>query len=122
MIKKNIYKWHRTASLIIAIPVLLWAISGFMHPIMTNIRPKVASQFITSVVIDSTKIKVPLQNALTNNKIDSFQSFRIIHIDTNWFYQVKVHHQDELVYLSTQTGKLLKKATGFMLNTLPAIF
>jgi hypothetical protein len=40
--KKKIYQWHRTTSLIIAIPVILWAASGFMHPIMTTIRPKVA--------------------------------------------------------------------------------
>jgi len=35
--RKNIYKWHRTLSLIIALPVVRWAASGFMHPIMTNI-------------------------------------------------------------------------------------
>lgn len=107
--KKNIYKWHRTSSLIIAIPVLLWAISGFMHPIMTNVRPQLSTQFMPPTVIDSSKLKIPLQDALSINHIDSFQSFRIVHIDTNWFYQIKMLQQDELLYISTQTGKTLKK-------------
>ena len=107
--KKNIYKWHRTSSLIIAIPVLLWAISGFMHPIMTNVRPQLSTQFMPPTVIDSSKLKIPLQDALSINHIDSFQSFRIVHIDTNWFYQIKMLQQDELLYISTQTGKTFKK-------------
>ena len=61
MLRKNIYKWHRTTSLIIAIPVFLWALSGFMHPIMTTFRPKVGTQFLPPQAIDSSKIKLPLQ-------------------------------------------------------------
>lgn len=105
--KKKIYSWHRTASLIIAIPVLLWAASGFMHPLMTNIRPKVATQWMMPKVVDSAKIKVPLQEALLKNHIDSFTNFRLIHIDTNWFYQVQRGRDKEPVYLSTLTGKSL---------------
>ncbi len=107
MIRKNIYKWHRTISLIIAIPVCLWAISGFLHPIMTNIRPKVATQWLMPVAIDSNKITVPLQTALTQNGIDSFQTFRIVHINNDYFYQVKLNNKIELQYYSTLTGKLL---------------
>ena len=94
LIRSNIYKWHRTCSLIIAIPVLLWASSGFMHPIMTNIRPKIATQGLTPVPVDSSKIRVPLQAALRMHHLDSISNFRMIHIDTNWFYQVQLaaHH------------------------------
>jgi hypothetical protein len=105
--KKKIYQWHRTISLIIAIPVILWAASGFMHPIMTNIRPKVATQWLVPQPIDSAKIKVSLQAALQLNKIDSFTNFRLVHIDNNWFYQVQRGKGKEPVYLATLTGKLL---------------
>lgn len=107
MIRKNIYKWHRTASLIVAIPVLLWALSGFMHPIMTNIRPKVATQFLQPLSIDSSKIKIPLEAALRDNHIDSFVSFRIVHIEDNWFYQVQTTRNKKPIYLATLNGKLL---------------
>lgn len=109
MIKKNIYKWHRIISIVIAIPVVLWAASGFMHPIMSSFRPKIATQFLIPKAIDSSYEKITLEKALTNNNIDSFKNVRLIHIDTNWFYQVQLIGKDELVYLSVKNGKLLKK-------------
>jgi hypothetical protein len=105
--KKKIYQWHRTTSLIIAIPVILWAASGFMHPIMTTIRPKVATQFLQVSAIDTTKIVMPLQEALGKNHIDSIANFRFVHIDTNWFYQVQVPNNNVPLYLSTKNGKRL---------------
>ena len=71
MIKKNIYKWHRIISIVIAIPVVLWAASGFMHPIMSSFRPKVATQFLSAKAIDSSYEKKSLEKALEINQIDS---------------------------------------------------
>lgn len=88
--RKKIYQLHRRLSIIIAIPVLLWAISGFMHPIMTNIRPAIATQGILPVPVDSARIRTPLADGLRKHHIDSFLNFRLVHIDTNWFYQVQL--------------------------------
>ncbi|MBN9383953.1 MAG: PepSY domain-containing protein [Chitinophagaceae bacterium] len=88
--RKKIYQLHRRLSIIIAIPVLLWAISGFMHPIMTNIRPAIATQGILSVPVDPTRIHISLADALRKHHIDSCLNFRLVHIDTNWFYQVQL--------------------------------
>lgn len=85
MLRKNIYHLHRTLSLIIALPVLLWALSGFMHPLMTNIRPKVATQFLSAVAVDSSKVRMPLEHALRQNHIDSFTNFRLVHIEDTGF-------------------------------------
>jgi hypothetical protein len=106
---KQIYKWHRKISIIIAIPVMLWAASGFMHPIMTSFRPKMATQVLQKIAIDTNQIKLSLSEALQNNKIDSFTNFRFIHIDTNWFYQVQIGRNIQPVYLSVKTGKILRK-------------
>lgn len=105
--RKNIYKWHRALSLIIAIPVVLWAASGFMHPIMTTIRPKAATQFLAADAVDTSKIKQSLQQALQKNGIAQFHNFRLVHIENNWFYQVQINTKELPVYLSTQTGKKL---------------
>jgi ubiquitin len=107
MLRKKIYSLHRTLSLIIAIPVLLWAASGFMHPIMTNIRPAVATQKIEPVAVEPHRIQVSLHDALQKNNIDHFHSIRLIHIDTNFFYQVQPSVNKAPVYLSTTNGKLL---------------
>jgi hypothetical protein len=107
--KKNIYKWHRTLSLIIALPVMLWAISGFMHPIMTTIRPQVTTQSLEYLPLDSSKIKMSLKNVLLKNQIKSIVNFRLVHIDTNWFYQVQVNKIKQPVYFSTENGNILSK-------------
>jgi hypothetical protein len=107
MMRKNIYRWHRRLSLIIALPLVLSAGSGILHPIMTNIRPSVATQGLRPAPIDGNKIVLPLEAALAAAGIDSFYKVRIIHIDTNWFYQVQKSAGDIPQYLSTVTGKVL---------------
>ncbi|WP_207514140.1 PepSY domain-containing protein [Longitalea luteola] len=107
MLRKKIYFWHRTLSLIIAIPVLLWAASGFMHPLMTNIKPQVAIQKLPPVPVDSQALKVPLRAALDRNNIKTIHDVRLIHIDTNLFYQVQQEVNKAPVYLSANNGKLL---------------
>ncbi len=114
---KKIYKLHRQLSIIIAIPVLLWASSGFMHPLMTNLRPAIATQGWPAVAVDSGRLKVSLAEALQRHHLDSFANVRLIHIDTNWFYQVQpaVHGKDASpainptvpVYLSCTNGNVL---------------
>lgn len=120
--KKKIYQWHRTTSLIIAIPVILWAASGFMHPIMTTIRPKVATQFLQGSAIDTSKIETTLQEALTKNHIDSITNFRFVHIDTNWFYQVQLPNNNVPLYLSTKNGKRLANGDWLYAQYLARLF
>src|SRR5258706_4349235 len=87
--KKKLYRLHRQLSIIIAIPVFLWASSGFMHPLMTNIRPAIATQGWPAVAVDSSRLRVSLVAALRMHRLDSFANVRLVHIDTNWFYQVQ---------------------------------
>jgi len=90
LMRRKLFRLHRRLSIIIAIPVLLWASSGFMHPIMTNIRPAIATQGILPVAVDTGRIKYPLAKALKEHHLDSLSNFRLVHIDTNWFYQVQL--------------------------------
>lgn len=108
MTRQNILKWHRQLSIIIALPVVLWALSGFMHPIMTTIRPKVGTQWLPAQVIDSTQFKVSLSAALTKNGISTFNNFRIISIGGHSFYQVTSPNSNTPQYISTENGELLK--------------
>jgi hypothetical protein len=122
MILKNLYKWHRVSSLIIAIPVLLWAISGFMHPIMTNLRPAISMQSIPVETIPASKFALTLQQVLKQNKIDSIYSVRLIHIDSNWFYQVKTSRKSNLQYFSVKEGTILPKGDWLYAQYLGRLF
>jgi hypothetical protein len=107
IMKTNLFKWHRRLSIIIAIPVLLWASSGFMHPLMTNIRPAIATQGVQPVAIDGARIRYPLAKALKEHHMDSLLNFRLVHIDTSWFYQVCPGGEAIPVYISCLNGKIL---------------
>lgn len=106
--RKKIYKWHRTLSLIISVPVILWAASGFMHPVMTNIRPHIATQSYVAPNIDTSQINTSLHQCLLENKIDSFYNIHIVQMGGQQFYQVIMDNNDlDIRYFSTKTGKLL---------------
>lgn len=122
MLRKKIYKWHRNCSIIIAVPVILWALSGFMHPIMTNIRPKIFTQSLVRESIDTAKIKVSLQEALRQNAVNSFSNVRLVHMDTNWFYQVRLPGSDTLLYISSEDGKVLRNGDRLYAQYLAEIF
>lgn len=107
--KKRLYKWHRILSMLIALPLVLWAGSGFMHPLMTSIRPKIATQNLPVLAVDFSRIKVGLKETLDKNGISRIKNFRLVHIGGNWFYQVKIPGQNELLYFSTDKGKRLPK-------------
>jgi hypothetical protein len=106
--KRKLYGLHRRLSIIIALPVLLWASSGLMHPIMTNIRPAVATQIYKPAAVDPGRVRVPLDSALRRRHLDSIAAVRLVHIDTNWFYQVRPAQAGATpLYLSCTNGKLL---------------
>ena len=106
--KRKLFLLHRRLSIIIALPVLLWASSGLMHPVMTNVRPAVATQGYPQVAVEESRIRVSLDSALRRRHIDSIAAVRLVHIDTNWFYQVRPAARGaEPIYLSCANGNIL---------------
>ncbi|RYZ27044.1 MAG: hypothetical protein EOO10_13870 [Chitinophagaceae bacterium] len=121
-IRRNIYKWHRTTSLLIALPVLLWTISGFLHPIMGSFKPDVKNSFLPAAQIDSTKITVSLQDALLQNGIERFQSFRIVKLYKGFYYQVQQKAFDSLTYINCESGNTLSDGDKHYANYLAQRF
>lgn len=80
-----------------------------MHPVMTNIRPAMATQGLTPVPVDTHYVQLPLQKVLQQNHIDSIYSVRLVHIDSSWFYQVKTDTLQTLVYISARNGRILHR-------------
>src|SRR3569832_156763 len=87
--RKQLYKLHRTLSIVIALPVILWAGSGMLHPVMTNIRPEISSQQLEEKPIDSADVVVTLEQVLTSHAIRSFRLVRLVYIHSTLFYQIQ---------------------------------
>ncbi len=96
-------------SVVVMIPLLLWTISGFLHPIMNSYKPEISNNSIPETKIDSSKIKVNLDRALAQNGISSIRNFRIVKIKSDYFYQLQFNNTDELMYLNCRDGKLLQR-------------
>src|SRR5579875_1715721 len=95
-LRKNVYRWHRVTSLAVALPILLWSLSGFLHPVMNSFKPYVKNQYLPVVAIDTNKIHVSLQEALQQNHIGQLHNFRIVKLDSNYFYQIQQVNSDTL--------------------------
>ena len=106
-IRRNIYRWHRTTSLLVALPLLLWTVSGFLHPIMGSFKPEVKNSYLPAAQIDSSKITVLLQDALLQNGIENLQNFRIVKLYKGFYYQVLQKGVDSLTYINCETGNVL---------------
>lgn len=107
-IRKNIYRWHRITSLIVALPILLWSLSGFLHPVMNSFKPNVRNQFLPTTAIDTSKIHTSLQQALQKNNIVQLHNFRIVKWNGSQFYQIQQLNSDTLTYINCIDGSLLK--------------
>jgi hypothetical protein len=106
-IRKHIFRWHRVTSLIVALPIVMWSLSGFLHPVMNSFKPNVRNQSLPLTVIDTAKISVPLQRALEANNITTIHNFRIVKFGKGYYYQIQQLDADTLTYLDCTTGKLL---------------
>lgn len=108
MLKKNLYKLHRRLSVLIGIPICLWAISGLLHPIMTNIRPQIATQTPPVLKQDQQAMAYNLAPALNIQHIDSFFRARQLAVAGTWYYQVRQTPDGIPLYIKALDGQLLR--------------
>jgi len=89
---KSLYRLHRTLSIIIGIPILLWAVSGLMHPLMTSVRPAITTQQRPEYPLtpDGLRTAAPLKTVLQKAGIPEIFQARTVYMDGSWYYQVFV--------------------------------
>jgi hypothetical protein len=104
ILKRKIFKWHRIIGLITVIPVIFWSLSGLMHPFLSHwFKPTIAREFVVSSPVDTSQVKLSLQEVLTQNRIHEFKNFHLVHFDGATYYQVKTV-DGSLRYYHAATG------------------
>jgi PepSY-associated TM region len=107
-IKKNMYQWHRILGIISVIPVIFWTLSGIMHPFMAHFfKPEIAHDKLELKTIDTTQIKLSLQEVLVQHKIPEIKNFRLVDFNNASYYQIK-NLQNKYQYFNTQDAKELE--------------
>ena len=107
-LRRHVYRWHRITSLLVAVPILLWTISGFLHPVMNRLKPDVRNSALPVAVIDSGKIRVSLYDALAQHKNPTFRQARVVKLYKGFYYQVAQPGIDSLTYFNCESGNILR--------------
>ena len=100
---KQIYKWHKRIGLIVAIPVILWTLSGLLHPIMGWIKPEIKHRSYTPEKIDLSTINSSFIDSLTSLDIQNFSNIHIASFENKRYLQIK--DKNGYRYFNVRTAK-----------------
>jgi hypothetical protein len=109
MIRKKIYKWHRLLSLIAAVPMIMWSVSGMLHQAGAWAKPKLVKDSVLAAKVDPSAIKISLEKALFLNCIGKISGSKIIQYNKKFYYQVRTSKDSPAAYLSTTDGSELDR-------------
>ncbi len=84
----NLYRWHRRLALWVLLPLLLWGLSGLLHPLMRLTRPKAATPIYIAPAWPATLKSVALQPLLEKQSIDAVHNLRPVKLGDHWLLQV----------------------------------
>lgn len=98
--------WHRRLGLLVAIPVLLWTLSGVFHPIMSRLNPQPVTMGPPAAPTPASHWLAPA-HALQQHGIHQAQALRLVTVNHQPFYQVSASGSRH--YISPQDGHLLEQ-------------
>ena len=108
MFRKKIYKMHRMLSLIAAVPMIMWSVSGMLHQAGAWAKPKLAKDSVAPAKFDQSNLKISVPAALKRNCIQKILGLYIVEYDNKLYYQVRIKKDTPSVYLSVIDGHELE--------------
>jgi len=99
----KLYQWHKWIGLAISIPVILWALSGLLHPVLRVTKPVLTVQKYKQPPLLPEKIAVDPVTILNTHKISHVRNIRNVTMDGKPYYQVMLQNKD-VIYFDMTTG------------------
>jgi hypothetical protein len=95
--------WHRRLALLACFGVFSWALSGMLHPLMSALQPKPAAFMPpqTGLLLEQLQAPGPL---LQRAGIQQVQALRLLMLDGQPYYQVRLTGQATPRYWHAQSG------------------
>ncbi|UXX79657.1 PepSY domain-containing protein [Reichenbachiella carrageenanivorans] len=88
MKRKQLYLWHRWLSAVCLLPVLMWCLSGLMHPLMGHFfKISPAEMFLKQAPFETDATAVDLQD-LPIDKTE-IKDLRLVRVDGQPYYQIQ---------------------------------
>ncbi len=102
----NWLAWHRRLGLITCIGILMWAVSGFSHPIMTHLQPAPVA-FMPPAQSVKLADAVTINQVLTEHTIDQVRRIALLSMGNQSYYRISADSNLPARYFSVQTGREL---------------
>ena len=86
---KSLLLWHKRLALIAAVPFIIWALSGLIHPFMSHFTK--AERLKTAPVViphQGLEHAMPIRWVLDKNGIDAFSFATLIRYNERAYYQI----------------------------------
>ena len=81
--------WHRRAAWLVAVPLMLWLLSGLLHPLMAWVlKPPMEGHQIVRPLLPSAAEVRPVDVLLQEKDIDAVTNVQLQQIDGGWQYRV----------------------------------
>lgn len=106
--KALIFKWHRLLAVVLALPVVLWALSGMMHPFIANwFKPEIHQRVLPTATFSADELvewQAPEQ-VLATAGIAAAANLHIVKIQQLAYYQLVAENASEVNrYFSVTDG------------------
>jgi len=98
---KQLYHLHRLIGIWAVVGVVLFSLSGVLHPIMSRLQPKPAMpQAVESIDFAPLHSGQPLAEILTNYKIEKGSELKLVQFDGVAYLQLRAAGSDSRRYIS----------------------
>lgn len=102
---RHLYRWHRVLGLITVVPVIMWALSGLAHPLMSDLlRPAIAHETVPAPPLAPAALAVPVPQVLARYGLAAVQNLRVVQLHRQPAYQI-TDFRGRLRYFSAVTGR-----------------
>lgn len=95
--------WHRRLALLACVGVFSWALSGMLHPLMSALQPKPAAFMPPQTALLLDQLQAP-SVILQQAGIQQVQALRLLMLDGQPYYQVRLAGQATPRYWQAQSG------------------
>jgi uncharacterized iron-regulated membrane protein len=102
--RATLWKLHQWLGLLTCAGVLMWGLSGVMHPLMSRLQPKPAT-FMPPPQSITLEQAVPLSTVLALRRIAHIEQAGLATIDGEAAYRVQVSGQPVARYFTTERGQ-----------------
>lgn len=87
---KALLLWHRRFAVLCAVPFIIWALSGLLHPAMSHFaKAERLKTPLEKIPTDILERAIPLQSVLIKNGIERFSHASIVEYAGRYYYQIK---------------------------------